>query len=91
MNCRNQRESLPSCEFVLLVPGRMVNDLIQVSNVLKTGLQPIADGIKDSLIEMFNSMMSSLQPQQQQSSSIMDYLPLIAGGIGISALIFFKK
>ena len=22
MNCKNQRESLPSCEFVLLVPGR---------------------------------------------------------------------
>ena len=68
----------------------MVNDLIKVSDVLKNGLQPIADGIKDSLIEMFNSMMSSLQPQQQESS-IMDYLPLIAGGIGISALIFFKK
>ena len=45
-----------------------MNDLIKVSDVLKTGLQPIADGIKDSLIEMFNSMMSSLQPQQQQSS-----------------------
>ena len=72
----------------------MLNDLISTGNILKNTLEPISNsikdigvGIKNTVATMLERFLSSLQ-QQQQQSSIMDYLPLI-GGAGILALIIF--
>ena len=75
----------------------MLNDLISTgSNILKNTLEPIGnsirdigEGIKNTWGTMFEGFLSSLQ-QQQQLSSIMDNLPLI-GGVGVLALVIFKK
>ena len=67
----------------------MLSDLLNTGNLIKDSLSPIGDGLKTVFTEMFQSFLGSLQ-SQQQSSSIMDYIPLIAG-VGIGALIIFKK
>ena len=74
----------------------MLNDLLSSANTLKNTLEPIGnsikdigEGIKNTLGTMFESFLSSLQ-QQQQQSSIMDFLPLI-GGATVLALVIFKK
>ena len=61
---------------------KLLSDLVEASNVLKSGLEPIGDGLKTAFTEMLQS--------QQQQSSIMVYLPII-GGIAVGSLILFKK
>ena len=56
----------------------MLFDLVVASAILKSKLQPIGDGLWDSLTELLQSFLGSLLSQQQQSS-IMDYLPTLGG------------
>ena len=66
----------------------MITDFSNACSIMDSS-SPIEDGLKSIFTEMSNSFLFLLQSQQQQSS-IMDYLPLIAGAeIGI--LIIFKK
>ena len=69
---------------------KMLMDLLNTGNLIKDSLSPIGDGLKTVFTEMFQNFLGSLQ-SQQQSSSIMDYLPLILAGGGIFTIIVLKN
>ena len=65
-----------------------MTDLIAAGDILKNGLEPIGNGLRDTFGLMLIFFLNSMQELQQ--SAIMDHLTLIADA-GIGLLISFLK
>ena len=63
-------------------------NITATGNLIKQQLDPIASGLSDMMTNLFSGFMSNLQQQQQdQSTNLTNYLPIIGiAGLGIFLL-----